>query len=104
MTKLNGHGSRSGAVPVSGLVPVNKGQDRSQSMIVGRLSKPTSRVIRELDFDDLESEMRKRDWYNLVAACQDVNGKYTLFFSLKDEYRRREDPVHEQNQNHPGDR
>lgn len=99
MIKPNGHGSRSGAVTVSDLVPVNKGQDRSQSMIVGRLSKPTSRVIRDLTFDQLEGEIRKRDWYNLVAACQ-WEDKYTLFFVLKPEYRRREDTVHEQEESH----
>jgi len=82
----NGRGPRSQAAPASS----------KQSMVSGRLGKPTSRVIRDLAFDQLEGEMRRRDWYNLVAACQDQNGKYTLFFSLKDEYRKqREDIAHE---------
>lgn len=83
MSNQNGRGLRSQASPAS-----------TGEHVSGKLRKPSSRVINNLRFEQLEGEMRKRDWYHLVAASQE-NGLYTLFFMLKPEYRESEDIVHD---------
>lgn len=48
----------------------------------GRLAPPSYRVI-QCAFDDLESQIRRRDRYTLEHVTQ--NGEtYTLFFLLKE--------------------
>lgn len=56
-------------------------------MTDGSLSMPTYRVIR-CEYTSLEGEIRRRDRYDLEHVTQDADGTYTLFFRLKNEYRK----------------
>lgn len=82
MTNTNGRAQRSQGAPIP-----------EKQSISGRLSRPTYRVVlvhtRTADeFDRLEGEIRKRNWYELDHVTQNADGSaYTLFFRLKDEFR-----------------